>query len=147
MEIHLHLLKVRIRPNICRPYPILHADGKLFVMSRLTDQVAEAIENLIDANDSLRSQLQINDDVLGDVLELISGGASVAETLKRVPTVEHRRAIDEAVRLVYDARQHVRQVVIPAAVAEGVDVSNIASAFGVTLEVVAGHAHESAQSR
>ena len=116
-------------------------------MSRLTEQVEDAIENLLEANDSLREQLQINDDVLSDILSLIGGGASVAETLKRVPTVEHRRAIDEAVRSAYEARQRVREVVIPAAVAEGVDASNIAAAFGVTLDVVAGHAHETVRGR
>jgi hypothetical protein len=111
-------------------------------MSELSAEVALAIEDLIEALDALRSQLQLNENVLGDVLGLITGGASVAETLRRFPAVEDRQSIDDAVRSVYEARQRIRHVMIPAAIAEGVDMCDIARAFGVTLDTVAGHAHD-----
>ncbi len=92
------------------------------------------------ANRTLRSKLLDNERVLARAVELIDGGASVGETLVTVPSVQQRRAAEDAVTCLYEARHKVRETVIPAAIADGISVGDIATAFGVPLDTVVGYA-------
>jgi DNA-directed RNA polymerase specialized sigma24 family protein len=102
--------------------------------------VKAAIEVLINANRTLRFKLLATERVLIQAVRLIDDGASVGETLATLPSVDERRAAEDAVKLLYEARHKVRQAVIPAAIADGMSVGDIAAAFGVPLDAVVGYA-------
>jgi hypothetical protein len=109
---------------------------------RSADDVTAAIERLIDANRTLRSQLLTNERILVHALQLITDGAGVGHTLMSVPSVRDRRAAEEAVRSLYEARHKVREAIIPAAIADGLGVGEVAEAFGIPLESVVAYASE-----
>ncbi len=102
-----------------------------------------AIEELISANRTLRNQLLVNERTLTQALTLLNGGAGIGEVLMTVPSLHQRRASEDAVRALYDARHKVREIVIPSAVAEGLSLADITTAFGIPLEEVVGYANES----
>jgi hypothetical protein len=102
--------------------------------------VTAAIRELIAANRSLRSKLLASEQVLEQAVRLIDGGASVGQTLVTVQSVPERRASEDAVMSLYEARHKVREVVIPAAIADGISVGAIAGAFGVPADVITGYA-------
>ncbi len=102
----------------------------------------EAIKELIEANRALRSQLLVNEGILTQTLQLLNEGAGVGQTLMSVPSVQDRRAAEDAVRSLYEARHKVRSVVIPAAVRDGLGLVDIANAFGVPLDAITGYANQ-----
>jgi len=103
-------------------------------------EVKAAIEDLITANRTLRSKLEATEEVLAHTVQLIDDGASVGQVLATVPSVAERRAAEDAVTSLYEARHKVREVVIPAAVADGMSLGEIAAAFGVPLETIVSYA-------
>jgi len=102
--------------------------------------VTAAIKELIGAHRTLRSKLLDSERVLAQAVRLIDDGTSVGQTLVTLPSVRERRASEEAVLSLYEARHRVREAVIPAAIADGLSVGDIATAFGVPLETVTGYA-------
>jgi DNA-directed RNA polymerase specialized sigma24 family protein len=102
--------------------------------------VKAAIEDLISANRTLRSKLLGTEEVLTQTIQLLDEGASVGEVLATVPSVMERRAAEDAVKSLYEARHRVREAVIPAAIADGMSVGEIAAAFGVPLESIISYA-------
>ena len=102
--------------------------------------MTEAIKALIGANRTLRSKLLASERVLARSVRLIDDGTSVGETLVKVPSVQERRAAEDAVLSLYEARHKVREAVIPAAIADGLSIGEIATAFGVPLDTVMGYA-------
>jgi hypothetical protein len=107
-----------------------------------TTEVTAAIEGLIEANRALRVQLLVNEGILTQAVELLNGGAGVGETLMSLPSVSDRRAAEEGVRSLYEARHRVREVLIPAALGEGLELVDIASAFGIPIEAIIGFASQ-----
>jgi len=101
--------------------------------------VTAAIKELIAANRALRSKLVVNERVLAEAVRLIEDGASVGQTLVTVPSVPQRRAAEDAVISLYEARHKVREAVIPAAIADGISVGDIATAFGVPVDMIVGY--------
>jgi hypothetical protein len=110
-------------------------------------EVTAAIEGLIEANRALRAQLLANERILARAIDLINSGASVGHTLMTVPSVHDRRAAEEGVRSLYEARHRVREVLIPAAMAEGLELVDIAEAFGIPLEAIIGFASQAHTDR
>jgi hypothetical protein len=102
--------------------------------------VTAAIRELIGANRTLRSKLLANERVLAQAVRLIDDGTSVGQTLVTVPSVQQRRAAEDAVMFLYEARHKVREAVIPAAIADGISVGDIATAFGVPVDMIVGYA-------
>lgn len=107
-------------------------------------EVTATINDLIDANRNLRSKLLANEQVLAEAVRMINGGASVGDTLATLPSVQPRRAAEDAVKALYEARRKVREAVIPAAIAEGMPVGDIVTAFGVPLDTVVAYADRTA---
>ena len=99
-----------------------------------------AIRELIGANRTLRSKLLASERVLAQAVRLIDDGASVGQTLVTEPSVQQRRASQDAMLSLYEARHKVREAVIPAAIADGISLGDIATAFGVPLDTVIGYA-------
>jgi hypothetical protein len=58
------------------------------------------------------------------------------------PSVQDRRAAEDAVRSLYEARHKVRKAVIPAAIRDGLELVDIANAFGVPLDAITGYANQ-----
>jgi hypothetical protein len=110
-------------------------------------EVTAAINDLIYANRNLRSKLLASERVLAQAVRLINGGASVGETLTTLPSVQPRRAAEDAVKALYEARRGVREVVIPAAIAEGISVGDIVTAFGLPLDTIVAYADRTATER
>ena len=109
-------------------------------MSPSPSEVTAAIRKLISANRLLRSKLLANERVLLRAVRLIDGGVSVGQTLVAVPSVQERRAAEDAVIALYEARHKIREAVIPAAIADGISVGDIATAFGVPMDMIVGYA-------
>ena len=109
-------------------------------MSPSPSEVTAAIRELIGANRTLRSKLLASERVLAQAVRLIDDGKGVGETLVTVPSVQERRAAEDAVLSLYEARHKVREAVIPAAIDDGLSLVDIATAFGVPLDTVIGYA-------
>jgi hypothetical protein len=104
--------------------------------------VTAAIEELIEAYQVLRQRILVNEAILTEALEQISGGAGVGETLMTIPSLRERRAAEEAVLSLYDTRHKLRKVVIRSAVAEGLGLGDLAKAYGISLDTVIGYSSE-----
>jgi DNA-directed RNA polymerase specialized sigma24 family protein len=102
--------------------------------------VTAAIKDLISANRTLRLKLLESERVLARAVRLIDEGTSPGQVLVTVPSVQQRRAAEDAVMALYEARHKVREAVIPAAIADGLSVVDIATSFGVPLDTVVGYA-------
>ncbi|MGB7052512.1 MAG: hypothetical protein WBG41_13155 [Acidimicrobiales bacterium] len=111
-------------------------------MSQSVDEVKEAIKELIEANRALRSQLLVNEGILTEAIRSLDAGVGVGRTLMTVPSVHDRRAAEDAVRSLYEARHEVRKAVIPAAMRDGLELVDIANAFGVPLDAITGYANQ-----
>jgi len=113
-------------------------------VTELRQELRAAIEDLIQANLFVRSQLEENERLLKEALAHIDSGLTVGETLRSLPTVEERAANQGAVQVFYARRSGVRTAAIRAALAEGMTVSDLAAAFGIHHETIASHVAESA---
>jgi DNA-directed RNA polymerase specialized sigma24 family protein len=102
--------------------------------------VTAAINELISANRTLRSRLLDSERVLAQAVRRIDEGTSPGQVLMTVSSVQQRRASEDAVTALYEARHRVRGTVIPAAIADGLSVGDIAIALGVPLDTVVGYA-------
>jgi hypothetical protein len=118
------------------------AGGNNVRVPNSSGDVVAALEELIEAYHVLRDRLMVNEAILAEALEQIKGGAGVGETLRTVRSLQERRAAEEAVLWLYDARHKLRQAVIRAAVAEGMDVGELAKAYGLPLDTVISYASE-----
>ena len=98
-----------------------------------------AIEALIASNRGLRAQLQFQERLLNSALVRIADGDSLARTMGSVPSREERRQSEEAIREFYSRRSDVRDAVVEAALAEGLTIAEIASAFGIHHEQIVSH--------
>ena len=102
--------------------------------------IVTAINNLIDANLVARTQLEDNERLLRQSIERVESGVSIGEILRSLPTVEERAANREAVQTFYAKRAELRDVIIKAALDEGMTVSELAAVFGIPHDVIASQA-------
>jgi DNA-directed RNA polymerase specialized sigma24 family protein len=129
-------LRIPTRPSPSRSTP----SPNICHVSPSPSEVTAAINDLISANRALRSRLLDSERVLAQAVRRIDGGTSPGQVLVTVPSVQQRRASEDAVTALYEARHKVREAVIPAAIADGLSVGDIALAFGVPLDTVVGYA-------
>jgi hypothetical protein len=102
--------------------------------------IVTAINNLIDANLVARTQLEENERLLRESIVQIESGVTIGEILHSLPTVEERAANRGAVQTYYAKRVELRDVIIKAALDEGMTVSELAAEFGIPHDVIASHA-------
>jgi hypothetical protein len=103
-------------------------------------RVVVAINNLIDANLIARTQLEDNERLLRESIVRVESGVAIGEILHSLPTVEERAANREAVQTFYARRAELRDVIIKAALDEGMSVSDLAAEFGIPHDVIASQA-------
>jgi hypothetical protein len=70
--------------------------------------VTAAIKDLISANRTLRSRLLDSERVLAQAVRRIDEGTSAGQVLVTVTSVQQRRAAEDAVVALYEARHKVR---------------------------------------
>jgi len=109
--------------------------------------VPSSIEGLIQANQTLRSQLKANERILRRALLMLADGTGVARTLQAFPSIDARAAAESAVKALYEARHEVRVAVIAAALDEGMTIAEIAASFGIPPEQVVGYSRDTSAGR
>ena len=102
-------------------------------------RVIAAINALIEANLIARSQLEDNERLLRESIVRVESDVTIGEILRSLPTVEERAANREAVRSFYARRAESRDVIIKAALDEGMAVSELGASFGIPHDVIASH--------
>jgi len=103
-------------------------------------RVVASINVLIEANLAARAQLEENERLLRESIAHVESGMAIGEILQSLPTVEERAANREAVQTFYARRAELRDVIIQAALDEGMTVSDLAAAFGIPHDVIASQA-------
>jgi hypothetical protein len=98
--------------------------------------VEAAVEGMLAAIRNARGQLDDLDGVLVEGLARARSGASLAEALDLVPPVRERKATDDAFGDLFEARLHLRQSVIYAALEDGMSIDIIASKLHVSADVI-----------
>lgn len=107
------------------------------------DELTDAVEGLISANRSLRMQLERNERILRQGLTMIERGVTVVDTLQVVPSLPERRAAEDAVTELFDARHRLRRAVVYAALKDGLSPERIAHMMEVSVHLVCALAAES----
>jgi hypothetical protein len=95
-----------------------------------------AVEGMLAAIRKARGQLDDLDGVLVEGLARVRTGANLAEALDLVPPVRERRATDDTFGDLFEARLHLRQSVIYAALEDGMPIAVIASKLQVSADVI-----------
>jgi hypothetical protein len=95
-----------------------------------------AVEGMLAALRKARGQLDDLDGVLVEGLARVRGGGDLAEALDLVPPVRERKATDDALGDLFEARLHLRQSVIYAALEDGMSIDIIASKLQVSADVI-----------
>ena len=95
-----------------------------------------AAEGMLAAVRKARGQLDVLDGVLVEGLARVRSGANLAEALDLVPPVRERRATDDILGDLFEARLRLRQSVIYAALEDGMPVDVIASKLQVSADVI-----------
>jgi len=95
-----------------------------------------AVEGMLAAIRNARGQLDDLDGVLVEGLARVRSGANLAEALDLVPPVRERRATDDTLGDLFEARLHLRQTVIYAALQDGMPIDVIASRLQVSTDVI-----------
>ena len=95
-----------------------------------------AAEGMLAAVRKARGQLDVLDGVLVEGLARVRSGANLAEALDLVPPVRERRATDDILGDLFEARLHLRQSVIYAALEDGMPIDVIASKLQVSADVI-----------
>ena len=106
-------------------------------------ELTDAVEGLITANRSLRMQLERNEPILRQGLTMIERGVTVVDTLQVVPSLPERRAAEDAVTELFDARHRLRRAVVYAALKDGLTPERIAHMMEVSVHLVCALAAES----
>ena len=107
------------------------------------DELTDAVEGLISANRSLRMQLERNERILRQGLTMIERGVTVVDTMQVVPSLPERRAAEDAVTELFDARHRLRRAVVYAAIKDGLRPQRIAHMMEVSVHLVCALAAES----
>ena|SRR3974390_1931799 len=112
-------------------------------MPQLKDEVVRSIDELIEANVSVRERLRDAERVLKRARKVFAQGASVAETFKVIPSAEPRQAaLMDALKSLTAARHRLRVAVIAAGIDEGMSIGELGRAFGVSRQLAARYAKE-----
>jgi hypothetical protein len=106
-------------------------------------ELTDAVEGLIAANRSLRMQLERNERILRQGLTMIERGVTVVDTLQVVPSLPERRAAEDGVTALFDARHRLRRAVVYAALKDGLPPERIAHMMQVSVHLVCALAAES----
>jgi hypothetical protein len=95
-----------------------------------------AVEGVLAAIRNARGQLDDLDGVLVEGLARVRSGANLGEALDLVPPVRERKATDGTFGDLFEARLHLRQSVIYAALEDGMTIDVIASKLQVSADVI-----------
>jgi len=95
-----------------------------------------AVEGMLSAIRTARGQLDDLDGVLVEGLARVRSGANLAEAIDLIPPVRERKATEDTLGDLFEARLHLRQSVIYAALEDGMSIDVIASKLQVSADVI-----------
>ncbi len=106
------------------------------------DALVRALQQLIEADQEVRSHLQRWEGVLRRGIRRVEQGDSLASTLELTRPGEARQTVNDALRSLAAARHDMRVAVTAAALEEGLSVSDIARSFGISRQLVQRYVQE-----
>ncbi len=106
------------------------------------DGVIRAMERLLEADKEVRQQLQAAERVLRRGIRGIEEGEPIARALRTTKAGERRQNVNDALENLQIARHDLRTAVIAAGLEEGMSLSEVARAFGISRQLVQRHAKE-----
>jgi len=111
-------------------------------MQRLTGEVIDAIQDLIDADRALREALRRNERILERAQGSLRSGMSIAEAFAANPSAEARATANEALDAVVRARHHVRVKVVKAGRSEGMTLGELARQLNFSRQLCSRYGKE-----
>lgn len=105
--------------------------------------MVRSIEELIEANLTVRERLREAERVLKRALKVFEQGATIAETFEGIPSAEPRQAaLMDAIKDLTAARHQLRVAVITAGIDEGMSIGQLGRSFGISRQLAARYAKE-----
>jgi hypothetical protein len=110
------------------------------------EETVRAIQDLIEANRSVRKALRQNEVILKRALKKLGQGADVPMTLRAMPADVPRQSANDALEEYTAARHNLRLVLITECLERGVSIGEIGRQWGFSRQLAARYAKE-ARSR
>lgn len=104
--------------------------------------LASALAQLADANRALRLRLEENESLIRRAVALTSEGVSTSAVLEEIPVHAAQVAADEAMMVLFDARDRVRKVVICEGLEDGMTIEQLAAMFHVSPDLISSYVAE-----
>jgi hypothetical protein len=99
-------------------------------------QVVDAIRHLIEANDRARVQLDETTALLRSGIDHLEAGGGIVQALHALPIAERRKATQDAIHDVVQARHQLRLRAISTCTRHGIAPAQIAEIWGVSRQRV-----------
>ncbi len=96
------------------------------------ESLLTALTYLHNANQHLRSILESNDQIIAQASLRLKQGQTTVDTLRLLPSLSERRAAENAVTELYNARHNLRRATVVAALGEGMSVGELGLLVGLT---------------
>ncbi len=111
-------------------------------MQRLTAEVIDAIQDLIDADRALREALRRNERILARAQKSLRSGMSIEAAFSANPSTEARATANEALEAVVRARHQVRVKVVKAGRSEGMSLGELARQLNFSRQLCSRYGKE-----
>jgi hypothetical protein len=112
-------------------------------MSRSRNAVHRDVERLMACGQEVRALLLANNKGFAKGLKMLDKGTPINEILAKLNTAEHRTETTDLLNE-FDARRHqLRQSIIAAGLEEGMSISDLGRAFGISRQLAQRLAKES----
>ena len=104
--------------------------------------LASALLHLSDSNRALRLRLEDNERIIRRVLAMTSEGVGAASVLEEVHVFEAQAAADDAMMVLFEARDQIRKVIICEGLEDGMTVERLAGMFHLSPGLISSYAAE-----
>jgi hypothetical protein len=104
--------------------------------------LASAVAHLCDANRALRLRLEENEGLMSTALAMTSEGVSAPAILDAIDVHAAQQAADEAMVVLFDARDRVRKVAIGEGLEDGMSVEQLAQTFHLSPDQIGAYVAE-----
>lgn len=101
-----------------------------------------ALAQLSDANRALQLRLEENQSLIRKALAMTSKGVSVSAVLEEIPVHAAQMAADDAMVVLFEARDRARKVVICEGIEDGMTVEQVAAMFHASPDLIGSYVAE-----
>jgi hypothetical protein len=116
--------------------------GRVRDVPQVRSALASALAQLCDSNRAVRFRLEENEGLIRRAMEMTSENAGAAAVLAEIPVHAAQKAADEAMMDLFDARDHVRKVIICEGLEDGLTVEQLATMFHLSPDLISSYVAE-----